>query len=196
MAAKLPPYVWEDLQHCFPARIGGDSIETPAHYYDYNYFNSLITYSQRDVHFHHIASSKEFEPQRVHIYNGCIDYTSDVACVHGHADYLREVPIIAKKSKINIVITHRNWESAIPQMSWDIMASGGFLISNIQKDYFEIFKDTVPVMYEDKFDLRKKGIYYFENETERKSIARELSEEVMENHSYEKRINLILEKCM
>jgi spore maturation protein CgeB len=194
MAGNLPDYAQVDLAQNFPAKISGDSIETSAHYYDYNYFNRLITYSQRDIHFHYLVSCGKFAVNRTHLYNGCDEYTATAFKVHSRADYAVQVPAIARKSKINVVITHRNWKSAIPQMSWDIMASGGFLINNIQSDFFEIFKCTLPVLYEDRVDLRKKGMYYLENDSERESIARGLSEEVLEKHTYENRINELLEK--
>jgi spore maturation protein CgeB len=114
--------------------------------------------------------------------------------VHERPDYYTELPLIAKRSKINLVITNRNWASAIPQISWDIMAAGGFLISNIQNDFYEIFKNTVPVMYKYRRDLENKGKYYMKNENERERIAKELSEEVRDKHTYEKRINEILGK--
>jgi spore maturation protein CgeB len=192
MAQNLPNYVREDLNAYFPPQVSGDSIEKEAHYYDYNYFNPLITYSQRDIHFHNLSVCNEF--QRVNLYNGCDDYTLDGVTIHERADYLTRVPLIARKSKINLVITNRNWKSAIPQISWDIMASGGFLISNIQGDFFELFRDTLPVMYENEIDLKDKGKKYMHKEMEREKLAKELSQEVRERHTYENRINEMMEK--
>lgn len=192
MAGKLPGYVMEDLLAHFPPKISGDSIETPAHYYDYNYFNSLITYSQRDIHFHNMVVWSGTE--NANLYNAVNDFSMKGVTVNGQADYLTKVPLIARKSKINVVVTHRNWRSAIPQISWDIMASGGFLITNIQMDYFELFDGTSPVMYETEIELRDKGKEYLGDDAKREEIAKSLSEEVMEKHTYKKRIESILEK--
>jgi spore maturation protein CgeB len=192
MAGNLPSYVNDDLIRHFPPQISGDSIENPAHYYDYNYFNPMITYSQRDIHFHNTAVCAEFK--NVNLYNGYSDYTTDIAAVHERADYLTQVPLIARKSKINLVITNRNWKSAIPQISWDIMASGGFLISNIQMDYFELFHNTIPVMYENEIDLRDKCKKFIKQDDDREKIANELAQEVRSCHNYEKRIGEIMDK--
>jgi spore maturation protein CgeB len=192
MAEKLPDYVKEDMQRHFPPIISGDSIETASHYYDYSFFNPLITYAQRDTHLYNMAACGAFE--NVNLYSGYSNSGSGILNIHERADYLAQVPLIAGKSRINLVVTNRNWKSAVPQISWDIMASGGFLISNIQSDFYEIFKQTLPVMYENKNDLKNKGIYYLKNEGERERTANELSEEVRDRHTYENRIGEMLGK--
>jgi spore maturation protein CgeB len=189
MAANLPDYVLDDLQLNYPPQINGDSIETHAHYYDYTYFNPLITYMQRSTYIDKISYSTEFE--NINLYTAYVykEFKAEKVKVHEQADYYTQVPIIARNSKINVVVTHRNWQSAIPQISWDIMASGGFLISNIQNDFLYVFKDTIPIMCENRYDLNRKAKYYLNNESEREQMARELSEEVRDRHTYEKRID-------
>jgi spore maturation protein CgeB len=191
MAGKLPDYVLDDLQLAFPPQISGDSIETQAHFYDFNYFNPVITYMQRDVFLQQIEFYCD-ECKSINIYNRYDNPRSDKVTVHKEADYYTQVPLIARKSRINLVITNRNWKSAIPQISWDIMASGGFLLSDVQNDFYDIFKDTLPIMYDDKYDLLNKSKYYLENTGEREQIAKELSDEVMDRHTYVKRINEML----
>jgi spore maturation protein CgeB len=192
MAEGLPPYAKEDLERNFPPRISGDSVETAAHYYDYSFFNPVITYSQRALYFNFIAAKYSFI--NVNLYNGYSGYKSNTASVHEMADYLTQVPLIARHSMVNLVVTNRNWKSAIPQISLDIMASGGFLISNIQNDFFEVFKETMPAMYTDKPDLEGKVRHYIDNVDEREQIAKELSHEVLERHTYRQRIGEILGK--
>jgi spore maturation protein CgeB len=134
--------------------------------------------------------------ERVNLYNDYESNTLEKLIVHEQADYYTEVPIIARRSKINLVIANRNWQTAIPPISWDIMAAGGFTISTIQNDYNEIFKDTIPIMYEDKYDLFNKAKYYIKNENERERIAKELSEEVRDKHTYETRISELFDKIL
>jgi hypothetical protein len=194
MAGTLPDYVWEDLQHHYPPQISGESIETPVHFYDCKYFNPLITYMQRESQLNYLVAKEEDKFEEVHLYNNYESMASDKITVHEQADYYTGVPIIARKSRLNLVIVNRNWQTAIPQISWDIMAAGGFTISTIQRDYYEIFEDTIPVMYEDKYDMFNKAKYFLKNENEREQIAKALSEEVNDRHTYENRINEMLGK--
>jgi len=160
MARHLPSYVWEDLTALFPPRIPADSIETRAHYYDNHYFNPLITWADRDIHFHSLAKNRYFKESIQK--NNCS---------------AEETIRITGESKINLVITHRNRRSGIPQISWDIMAAGGFLLSNFQEDFFRLFSGPVPVLYEN----------------EREKLAVELASEVRERHTCRRRLAELLE---
>jgi spore maturation protein CgeB len=181
MAEHLPGYVWEDLTANFVPETGVDSIEAAAHYYDYRYFNDLITYADRDIHLHTMAKNEHFT--RVVLYDHCESYTSEEVECRKWRDMHSQLPVIAADSRINLVITHRNWKSAVPQISWDIMAAGGFLLSNIQGDFFRLFPDKLPILYEDERDMLSKGIYYLHHDEERESLACELAEEVRAKHT-------------
>lgn len=190
MAEHLPPYVWEDLTSNFVPEIGSDSIETAAHYYDYRYFNSLITYADRDIHLNTVAKNEYFKV--VDLYHGYRTYQSDKVRCHERADYLTEVPSIVRQSKINLVITHRNWKSGIPQISWDIMAAGGFLLSNVQEDFLRLFPERMPVLYTEERELLSKAIYFLNHEKERCDLAANLSEIVVQKHTLKHRMETIL----
>lgn len=58
---------------------------------------------------------------------------------HGTADYYSEMPLVFKKSRINLNISLRSIKSGIPLRAFDIMGSGGFLLSNYQEDFLENF---------------------------------------------------------
>jgi spore maturation protein CgeB len=190
MAEHLPAYVWEDLTAYFLPKVGGDSIETAAQYYDHLYFNPLITNSDRDVHLGMVAGIDHFK--KTVLYNGCESNKSEKVECRGRADYLTEVPIVARQGKINFVITNRNFRSAVPQIAWDIMAAGGFLVSNFQGDYLELFPERRPVLFENKKDMLSKSIYQLHHETEREALAKELMQTVRENHSIRRRIEKLL----
>lgn len=91
---------------------------------------------------------------------------------HGYINYADEMPIVFRKSKININTTLRTIKTGIPLRCIDIMGAGGFLISNYQKDlcrYFEAGKDFE--IYESQQELLIKTQYYLEHEEERMKIA-------------------------
>ncbi len=111
----------------------------------------------------------------------------------GGADSIRMQPRIFKCSKINLNMTNRPFKSGIPLRVFDIMGSGGFLISNYQPELAEIF---IPgediVLYESIPDLLSKIEYFLEHEEERLQIAKNGYRKVKELHSYDVRLEEIL----
>lgn len=113
----------------------------------------------------------------------------------GRVDYLTEMPMVFRGSKINLNITLRTIQQGISLRVWDILASGGFLLTNYQpelEEYFEIGRDLE--CFFDMEDMRQKVLYYLEHEEERAEIARNGREKVKNFHGYGKRIETILEK--
>lgn len=124
--------------------------------------------------------------------------TSDTSMIpsirnRGIADTKWMMPRIFKCSKINLNITLRSITSGIPQRVFDIMGSGGFVISNYQPELAEFF---VPgediVLYDSIPDLLNKIEYYLSNEQERLQIARNGYEKVKTLHSYRNKLDKIL----
>lgn len=192
MAEHLPSYVREDLEKHFIPRIQNGSIETKSHYYDYTYFNDLITYADRDIHLNTWAKNKYVK--KVDLYSEGNGYESEEICCHKPVEYLTQLPLIIRQGKINFVVTHRNWKSGIPQISWDIMAAGGFLLSNVQEDFFRLFSETLPVLYCNERDMLSKGIYYLHHEQEREEVSEKLLQEVKQKHTYVKRLEYIFSR--
>ena len=103
------------------------------------------------------------------------------------------MPKIFYLSKINLNISSRSIESGIPQRVWDIMAVGGFCLTNYQpelEEYFEIGKDIE--VYHNLEELVSKIDYYLKHEKERIRIAINGYKKVREHHSYEKRMTDVL----
>lgn len=78
---------------------------------------------------------------------------------------------------------------------FDIIGSGSFMLSNYNGNFhkFVDYNDDISKMfyYSDE-DLGDKIEYYLKNEEEREKIIKRASEYVLENHSFEKRCELIL----
>ncbi|MCM1242763.1 MAG: glycosyltransferase, partial [Roseburia sp.] len=112
---------------------------------------------------------------------------------HGPVDYYDRMPLIFKQSKINLNISLRSIKSGIPLRAFDIMGSGGFLLSNFQSDFLD---DFIPeedfVYYESKEDLLQKIDYYLAHEEERKSIAQNGHDKVAAAHTYRHRVREML----
>lgn len=105
----------------------------------------------------------------------------------GPVGYNTEMPLVFRDSKINLNISLRSIKSGIPLRCMDIMACGGFLLTNYQADFFRHFEAGVDYdYYESKEDMLDKIAYYLDHDSERRRIARSGMEKVRENHSCEK----------
>lgn len=107
----------------------------------------------------------------------------------GTVAYQTEMPLVFHNSKINLNITSRTIESGIPQRVFDILACGGFCLTNYQSEIAEFFEDGKElVMYTDVEDMLKKVEYYLMHEEERMQIAQAGYEKVKRDFSIKKRI--------
>ncbi len=111
----------------------------------------------------------------------------------GYADYETELPLIYYNSKINLNITSKTIESGIPQRIFDILACGGFCLTNYQPEIAEYFEDGLElVMYQGMEDLEQKVKYYMEHEQERAYIAQNGRRKIEEFFALGKRIQYLL----
>ena len=112
----------------------------------------------------------------------------------GIADSRTMMPKIFQCSKINLNMTAKTIRTGLAQRIFDVMAVGGFLISNYQAEIPEYF---VPgediVLYESIPDLLDKIAYYLSHEEERLLIARNGQEKVRKFHSYKTKLEQLLQ---
>lgn len=97
-------------------------------------------------------------------------------------------------TKINLNLTLRSIESGVPQRVFDIMAVGGFVLSNYQPEAEVLFEPGKEIVLahslEEMLDLAD---YYLRHENERKQIARAGYERVKRDYSYEKLLGYIFQ---
>ncbi len=111
----------------------------------------------------------------------------------GGVDYWSEMPKVFHESKINLNLTIPNIKTGLPLRMWDIMGSGGFLMTNYQAELPRYFKEGEDyVCFEGERDLVEKAGYYLEHEEERKQIARNGYRKVKGVHSYRERLKTML----
>lgn len=102
---------------------------------------------------------------------------------------LTEMPKVFQASRINLNMTMRPIETGLSQRIWDVLACGGFLLTNYQAeipDYFEIGRDLET--YESMAELEEKIQYYLTHEDKRMEIAIRGYEKVAAHHTYEIRL--------
>ena len=115
--------------------------------------------------------------------------------VHGPVDFYEAAPKIFASSKINLNISLRSITNGIPLRCFEIMASGGFLLTNYQGDFAELgFVDGEDyVSFESVEDMLAKCEYYLSHEDERKCIAANGLAKVASAHTYVDRCREIME---
>lgn len=112
----------------------------------------------------------------------------------GSVDYHSQMPLVFQNSRINLNITPKAVESGIPSRVLDILACGGFCITNYQPEIAQYFEDGVElVMYTDMEDLGSKVSWYLQHEEERAAIARAGRKKVEENFVLGRRLAEMLE---
>ena len=114
--------------------------------------------------------------------------------VHQGVDYYTDMNKIFYLSRINLNITLPSIETGMPQRILDIMGSGGFVLTNYQReieDYFEIGKEIE--VFRDLDEFMEKVPYYLSHEEERLQIAMNGYQKVRKCFSYIHQLTHILE---
>lgn len=112
----------------------------------------------------------------------------------GRVDYKTQMPLVFAGSKINLNISLRSIHSGIPLRVLDIMACGGFVLTNWQPEIEEYFVDGAEiVMFHSLEECMEKIDYYLQHEEERKQIAEAGRKKVQEAFSYQTGLTKLFE---
>lgn len=115
----------------------------------------------------------------------------------GYADYYGQMPDIFKQSKVNLNISLKIIKSGIPLRVFDVLACGGFLLTNFQPEMPELFElgDDF-VVYESIEDLYAKAGFYLRNDSERARIARHGQETIEKYYTFRQQMEMILKEAL
>ena len=189
--ACLTPDITKKIQEATNVYPYPDSIETLEYLYANYMINRQITIIERKELLTLIGAHHQL---KLYTYKQNNTFSPKGVCNMGPANYFTEMPVIFKLSKINLNITLRSIQHAIPLRVYDILGSGGFLMSNYQHDLAYHF---VPgedfVYYENRQDLLDKIDYYLTNEKERIEIADNAHRKIREEHTFDVRVKEIIE---
>lgn len=112
---------------------------------------------------------------------------------HGMVDYHEQMPLVFAGSRINLNISLRSIHSGIPLRVLDIMACGGFVLSNWQPELAENFEEGVEIVTFDSLeDCLDKAAYYLAHEEERTRIAARGQQKVQKAFSYQTGLERLL----
>lgn len=185
----LPPAILEDMHKSLPMEPDSTSVNSQEYLFAQYVINRQITAMERQDYLSAVA--KEFSmdlytPNETLSMEGCTN--------HGPVDYYDMAPYVFKTAKINLNISLRSIHTGIPLRCFDILGAGGFLLTNYQADFDDCYVAGEDYVYfENKNDLFEKIQYYLTHEEERATIAKNGFLRTKENHTYEHRIQEMLE---
>lgn len=184
----LTPEVLSDMKQAVPYLTRPDGTESDAYIYANYFIARKLTFLERiDL----LKNVSEHYQTKLFTFNQT-PFLPECQNV-GKVDYLNEMPQVFRHSKINLNITLRSIYSGIPLRAFDIMGSGGFLLSNYQEDFLDYFTPGEDFDYYDGVDdLLAKIDYYLSHEKERRQIAENAAHKVLTEHTYENRIQFML----
>ncbi|MBD5524392.1 MAG: glycosyltransferase [Lachnospiraceae bacterium] len=105
---------------------------------------------------------------------------------HGTVDYHTQMPLVFAGSRINLNISLRSIHSGVPLRVLDIMACGGFVLSNRQPEMTEYFEEGAEIAtFGSMEECIDKVHYYLSHEEERRQIAEAGRRKVKKEFSYE-----------
>jgi len=185
--AKNPEIV-KDMKGSLPLTPGNDSVESVEYLFAQYVINRQITALERQDILAEVAKSfglDLYTPDKSLKIEGCTN--------HGPVDYYDFAPYVFKKAKINLNISLRSIISGIPLRAFDIMGAGGFLLTNYQSDFMELFEPDVDyVYYDSQADLMNKIAYYLAHDDERVQIAQNGFDKICAQHTYKHRVEEML----
>lgn len=176
--------IMEELYQALPMDPNPDGVETREYLYAQYVINRKITGLERLRLLGALAGQSPLD-----LFTPDPGFSLPGLRNHGPVNYENGMPLVFKKSRINLNISLRSILSGIPLRAFDIMGSGGFLLSNYQEDFLEYFTPGVDfVYYESEADLLEKTAYYLAHEEERTQIAANGHQKVAEAHTFRHRV--------
>lgn len=180
--------IMEELYHALPMDPNPDGVETREYLYAQYVINRKLTGLERLELMEAVAARFPLD-----LFTPNSSFAMAGLSNHGTVDPYTEAPLVFHRSKINLNISLRSIKSGIPLRAFEIMGSGGFLLSNYQADFFEDFTPGVDFdYYESKEDLLQKIDYYLTHEEERAAIAKNGHDKVARGHTYRDRVREML----
>lgn len=180
---SLNERVLAGMKAALPMETFSDGVESIEYLYGQYVIDREITSRERIDLLSAVA-----EKLPLTVYTGS-EYVIPGAVMKKPIDHLEESPVAMNRARINLNISLRSIKSGMPLRVFEIMGSGGFLMTNYQADFLECFVPGSDFVYfEDREDLIRQCSYYLEHEDERKEIALNGLKRIRESHTYVHRV--------
>lgn len=185
----LPSNIIEDMSQDLPLYPASDGVETREYLFAQYVINREITARERLSFLTQISQN-----HLVDLYTNDDSFKLPNCINHGYIDPYSEAPYVYQNSKINLNITLRSISSGIPLRAFEIMGSGGFLLTNYQADFDDCYVANEDyVFYDSSEDMMSKIEYYLSHDKERNEIAENGFEKTLREHSFRDRVAAIFD---
>lgn len=115
---------------------------------------------------------------------------------YSEVNYITEMPYIFNATDININQTLKAITSGVTLRVFDVIASGGFLLTNRQAELEQYFLDGKEIgVYDSIYDFSEKLDYYMRSKQVRDEIISSGRARCLEEHNMVKRLRDILKIC-
>lgn len=189
----LTDNILDDMQKACPVKPSATGVETVRYLYA-NYFLARKLASDDRKETLEMLGKELGNQYEINLYTNCSKRYIQGVNVKGPVDYYECMPIVFNNSNINLNITLRSIKSGIPLRAMDICGSGGFLLSNYQADFYDVFVPGEDVVLYDSLDeMIKKCRYYLGHEKERQQIADNGYGKIVSGHTYDIRFKEIFD---
>lgn len=184
----LTPALLTEMQSAMPYINNPDGIET----LEYIYSNYFIARKLTEIERINILSTVSSHHSLKLFTHNPTPTLPDVINM-GPIDYDTIMPLVFQHSDINLNITLRSIQCGIPLRAFDIMGSGGFLLTNYQEDFLNYFSPGEDFVYYSSPDEVENLVqYYLSHEKERQQIAANALGKILESHTFKHRVQTIL----
>ena len=187
----LPSYIREEILKLALPILDAMSTETAETYFDNRSFNELATTADRDIHFAAIIRNDHFKT--VSVYADGYESDDEKISVFGSLKRGAEFDAAVRKSKINLIIPHRNWKSGVSGRTWDTMAAGGYVMEPAMADLTGLFETPLEFLYTDEFSMVSKSINRLHHPAERVETVNSLLDELRDKHTHIHRVSGIFD---
>lgn len=176
----------EEFAKFCPMRVAADGLETIEWTYANYYLSRKLTAIERKEILEAmgaLCNTRLYTPEK-NVLNG-VD-------VRGKVDFYNEAPYVYSNSKVNLNISLRSIKNGVPLRVFDVLGNGGFLLSNYQPDFLELFEpDEEVVLYGSQEEAVEKAKFYLEHERLRLGIAQRGQQKVLAEHTYLRRAEVM-----
>ncbi|MCR4990464.1 MAG: glycosyltransferase [Lachnospiraceae bacterium] len=180
----LPKDIIKEMQKDLPLTPNEDGVETEEWLFAQYVINRRITGLERTRMLNLIGTKYKYD-----LYTKNESLKLPNCFNHGQIDPHHGAPHVFKQAKINLNFTLKSIISGIPLRAFEIIGSGGFLLTNYQADFDDCFMAGEDYVYfESPKDMMEKIEYLLSHEKERSEIARNGYEKMLKEHTYEKRL--------
>ncbi len=181
---SLTQDIISDMKNALPLAPDKDSVAETEYLFAKYVIDRQITAEERSD-----LLSMAGEKFDVHVYTADPKASIPHCTNHGPAHSDLEAPAVYNSSKINLNISLRSIVNGIPLRVFEIMGSGGFLLSNYQAELLDYFVPGEDFDYfESPEDMIRKIDYYLEHDDIRKRIAANGLEKIKKNHTFHDRV--------